>query len=133
MKALILAAGLGSRLRPLTSNVPKAMVQYKEREFIDYQISALSSCGINKISIVTGYKSNKLREFLNNKFDPFDIKLDGWSEAVNENVDDYDDVFGELHEKYGCNSGDIVTIEESKPISKLKRWMVKEITKKALN
>ena len=40
-------------------------------------------------------------EFLNGKFDPFDLKLDGWSEAVNENVDDYDDVFGELHEKYG--------------------------------
>ena len=40
-------------------------------------------------------------EFLNNKFDPFDHKLDGWSEAVNENVDEYDEVFGELHEKYG--------------------------------
>jgi len=40
-------------------------------------------------------------EFLNNKFDPFDLKLDGWSEAVNENMDEYDDVFGELHEKYG--------------------------------
>ena len=40
-------------------------------------------------------------EFLNGKFDPFDLKLDGWSEAVNENVDEYDDVFAELHEKYG--------------------------------
>jgi hypothetical protein len=39
-------------------------------------------------------------EFLNNKFDPFDLKLDGWSEQVNENIDDYDDIFGELHEKY---------------------------------
>ena len=39
-------------------------------------------------------------EFLNSKFDPFDIKLDGWSEAVNENLDDYDDVFSELHDKY---------------------------------
>jgi len=39
-------------------------------------------------------------EFLNNKFDPFDIKLDGWSEQVNENINDYDDVFGELYEKY---------------------------------
>ena len=39
-------------------------------------------------------------EFLNSKFDPFDIKLDGWAEAVNENIDEYDDVFGELHEKY---------------------------------
>ena len=40
-------------------------------------------------------------EFLNGRFDPFDLKLDGWSEAVNENVEEYDDVFGELHEKYG--------------------------------
>ena len=39
-------------------------------------------------------------EFLNNRFDPFDFKLDGWSEQVNENIDDYDDIFGELHEKY---------------------------------
>jgi len=39
-------------------------------------------------------------EFLNNKFDPFDIKLDGWSEQVQENINDYDDIFGELHEKY---------------------------------
>ena len=40
-------------------------------------------------------------EFLNNKFDPLDLKLDGWSESINENIDDYDDIFGELHEKYG--------------------------------
>jgi hypothetical protein len=39
-------------------------------------------------------------EFLNGKFDPFDIKLDGWSEQVQENITDYDDIFGELHEKY---------------------------------
>jgi hypothetical protein len=39
-------------------------------------------------------------EFLNGKFDPFDIKLDGWSEQIQENINDYDDIFGELHEKY---------------------------------
>ena len=39
-------------------------------------------------------------EFLNNRFDPFDVKLDGWGEQVNENISDYDDIFGELHEKY---------------------------------
>jgi hypothetical protein len=39
-------------------------------------------------------------EFLNNRFDPFDIKLDGWSEQINENLNDYDDVFAELYEKY---------------------------------
>jgi len=39
-------------------------------------------------------------EFLNNRFDPFDIKLDGWSEQINENISDYDEIFGELYEKY---------------------------------
>jgi len=39
-------------------------------------------------------------EFLNSKFDPFDIKLDGWSEQIHENIDDYDEIFAELHEKY---------------------------------
>ena len=39
-------------------------------------------------------------EFLNNRFDPFDVKLDGWSESIHENLNDYDDVFEELHEKY---------------------------------
>jgi hypothetical protein len=39
-------------------------------------------------------------EFLNNRFDPFDLKIDGWSEQVNENMTDYDDVFAELYDKY---------------------------------
>ena len=39
-------------------------------------------------------------EFMNNKFDPFDVHLDGWGEQVNENLQEYDDIFGELHEKY---------------------------------
>ena len=43
-------------------------------------------------------------EFLNTKFDPFDVKLEGWSESVHENAGDYDDVFEELHEKYQSKS-----------------------------
>ena len=43
-------------------------------------------------------------EFLNSKFDPFDINLDGWGEAINENINEYDEVFGELHEKYGSKA-----------------------------
>lgn len=39
-------------------------------------------------------------EFLNTRFDPFDVKLDGWSEQIHENVTDYDDIFEELHDKY---------------------------------
>ncbi len=43
-------------------------------------------------------------EFLNSKFDPFDAKLDGWSESVHEGINDYDDIFEELHEKYKSKS-----------------------------
>ena len=39
-------------------------------------------------------------EFLNNKFDPFNVNLDGWGESIHENINDYDDVFSELHDKY---------------------------------
>jgi hypothetical protein len=39
-------------------------------------------------------------EFLNNRFDPFDIKIDGWGEQINENITDYDEIFGELYDKY---------------------------------
>ena len=46
------------------------------------------------MAVVTGL------EFLNGKFDPFDVKLDGWAEQVHENINDYDEVFAELHEKY---------------------------------
>jgi uncharacterized FlaG/YvyC family protein len=39
-------------------------------------------------------------EYLNNRYDPFAIKLEGWSEQIHENILDYDDIFEELHEKY---------------------------------
>jgi len=50
------------------------------------------------MALVTGI------EFLNNKVDPFDIKLDGWGEQINENINDYDEIFSELHEKYKSKS-----------------------------
>lgn len=39
-------------------------------------------------------------EYLNNRYDPFSIQLDGWSDQVHDNILDYDDIFEELHEKY---------------------------------
>ena len=50
------------------------------------------------MAVVTG------AEFLNSRFDPFDAKLDGWSESVHENLNDYDDIFEELHLKYQTKS-----------------------------
>ncbi len=39
-------------------------------------------------------------EWLNGRFDPFDLKLEGWSESVHENVEDFDEIFEELYDKY---------------------------------
>ena len=39
-------------------------------------------------------------EWLNGRFDPFDLKLDGWSENVHENIEDFDEIFEELYDKY---------------------------------
>ena len=39
-------------------------------------------------------------EYMNSRYDPFAAKLEGWSEQVNENINDYDDIFEELHDKY---------------------------------
>jgi hypothetical protein len=39
-------------------------------------------------------------EFLNQKFDPFDVNLEGWGEQVQENISDYDEIFAELHDKW---------------------------------
>jgi hypothetical protein len=39
-------------------------------------------------------------EWLNGRFDPFDLKLEGWSESVHENIEDFDEIFEELYDKY---------------------------------
>lgn len=77
-----------------SSNVEEMRFEYKriksQRELessVRFQKKMLMAC-------VTGI------EFLNGKFDPIDAKLDGWSETVHENVNDYNEVFEELHEKY---------------------------------
>jgi hypothetical protein len=46
------------------------------------------------VAFVTGM------EFLNTRFDPFDLRLDGWSENVHGSIEDYNDIFTELHDKY---------------------------------
>ncbi len=63
MKALILAAGKGTRLAPLTNNIPKCMVKYKNKPIIDYELEALRESGIDDIAIVGGYLANVLKEY----------------------------------------------------------------------
>lgn len=56
MKAIILAAGKGSRLGKITENIPKGMIKLLGKTLIERQIKIYQNCGINDITIVTGYK-----------------------------------------------------------------------------
>jgi L-glutamine-phosphate cytidylyltransferase len=59
MRAIILAAGEGTRLRPYTADRPKCLVTLAGRPLLEYQLSALESAGISDITIVTGYQSSQ--------------------------------------------------------------------------
>ncbi|HFI0113605.1 TPA: sugar phosphate nucleotidyltransferase [Streptococcus suis] len=67
MRAIILAAGMGTRLRPLTLTTPKSLIKVGEQTLIERQILFLNEIGISEIIIVTGYLSEKF-DFLESKY-----------------------------------------------------------------
>lgn len=60
MKAIILAAGRGSRMRHMTDDRPKCLVELHGRPLLEWQLGALRNAGITDIGIVTGYKRELL-------------------------------------------------------------------------
>lgn len=68
MKAVILAAGIGSRLRPLTNDIPKCMVEVNGVKIIEKQIKNLLKNNINDILVIIGYKQEKIRKYLQENF-----------------------------------------------------------------
>ncbi len=73
MKALILAAGLGTRLAPLTSNCPKSLVEVNGKPILLKQIENLHKYGIYDITIVAGYKSEILINKIKSLFPSINI------------------------------------------------------------
>jgi len=65
MQAVILAAGEGKRLRPLTKNRPKALIPVANSPIIDYSIRALVATGIREIIVVVGYRKEHVIRYLN--------------------------------------------------------------------
>jgi choline kinase len=60
MKAIILAAGRGSRMKNLTDECPKCLVELRGKALLEWQLEALRLAGINEIAIVTGYRRELL-------------------------------------------------------------------------
>ncbi|MCB1562213.1 MAG: phosphocholine cytidylyltransferase family protein [Alphaproteobacteria bacterium] len=63
MKALILAAGRGSRMREKTDDRPKALVELNGKPLLEWQIDALRHAEISDISLITGYKSESFAPY----------------------------------------------------------------------
>lgn len=68
MKAVILAAGIASRLRPLTATTPKCLLKIGERCLLERTIDALMKNGLSDIIIVTGYRQQQIVDFLQGKY-----------------------------------------------------------------
>ena len=59
-KALIIAAGLGSRLKKHTENLPKCMLDFGGKTLLQRQLDSYKKCGIKDISLIRGYKKEKI-------------------------------------------------------------------------
>jgi MurNAc alpha-1-phosphate uridylyltransferase len=69
-KAFILAAGLGTRMRPLTNDIPKPMVEVKGKPMIDHALDTLKAVGVQTCVVNTHYKASVLEQHLKNRKDP---------------------------------------------------------------
>lgn len=64
MRAIILSAGQGSRLLPLTADRPKCLIEFSGRTLLDWQIDALAANGVREIVVVVGFQAAKVEEHL---------------------------------------------------------------------
>lgn len=84
MRAILLAAGMGTRLRPITLETPKSLVSVNGQPMLERQIEFLKDKGIDEIIIVTGYLSEKF-EYLKEKYN---VKL-----IHNDKFDKYNNIY----------------------------------------
>ena len=84
MRAILLAAGMGTRLRPITLNTPKSLISINNKPLIERQIEFLQAKGVEEIVIVTGYLNEKF-DYLMNKYN---VKL-----IYNDKYDKYNNIY----------------------------------------
>jgi choline kinase len=64
VKAIILAAGIGSRVRPLTDNTPKSLLKIGEKTILEQMLTNIRAVGITEVAIITGYLEEKIKSFI---------------------------------------------------------------------
>ena len=68
--AILLSAGQGSRLLPLTAERPKCLIEFSGKTLIEWQIEMLARCGVKRIDIVTGFMTDMVEELVSKISDP---------------------------------------------------------------
>lgn len=68
IKAVILAAGVGSRIRPLTDNCPKTLLKVRENTILEMMISHIQNYGINEVVFVLGYLQEQVKNYVKTRF-----------------------------------------------------------------
>ncbi len=68
IKAIILAAGVGSRIRPLTDNCPKSLLKINGKTILEMMLSHIQACGINEVVFVLGYLQNQIKDYVKIQF-----------------------------------------------------------------
>lgn len=68
MKAVILAAGLSTRLRPVIGAVPKTLLPFGERTILDFQLASLFQAGVREIAVVVGYRKEDIFRHVHQRY-----------------------------------------------------------------
>ena len=68
IKAVILAAGVGSRIRPLTDDCPKSLLMINGKTILEMMISHIQKCGISEIVFVLGYLQDQIKDYVKTQF-----------------------------------------------------------------
>ncbi len=85
MQAIILAAGMAKRLRPLTDTIPKCLLKVGDKTLLEMTINNILKNGVNSFVMVTGYKERMIKEHVAEQFPELDIMYLTNSDFENNN------------------------------------------------
>jgi dTDP-glucose pyrophosphorylase len=82
-KAVLLAAGKGTRMRELTNDLPKPMIAVRGKPILQHIVEGLRGAGITRVQIIVGYRAEIVREYFGNG-SKFDIEIDYAAQLVQD-------------------------------------------------
>ena len=107
MKAVILSAGQGRRLLPLTADRPKCILPIMGQTLIEWQIDELAKCGIDQVIVVLGYRAYKVEEILRSRYGSSRVRtVYNEAYAVSDNLVSCWTVHDEMDEEFILLNGD---------------------------